>query len=320
LRVRRAFILGIVGAGLVLPGSPAQAAFPGPATSGDFAARVALPDGRQLYLECHGVGSPTVIFEAGLRARGDFWNYSKDGGAGTGVLPRVIPFTRACIYDRPGTLLGPDDLSRSDPVPMPRTTGEVVTDLHELLYAAGVPAPYVLVGASTGGLIAREYGGRYPAEVSGIVLVDGINEAVQGLMKPKQFARYNQFYLQSPSPLIAGYRDLEAIDFYRSFAEIRLKPRPPRRIPTAVISNDWGFGVPAGVTPRFAHFVNRIWKRAQRYLVSLGRDSKHVIATGSGHQIAFNEPGLVARMTLQVVGAVRSGHRLTPRRRHPHGR
>jgi pimeloyl-ACP methyl ester carboxylesterase len=312
-------ILGVVAAGLVLPCSPAQAVFPGPATSGDFAGRVALPDGRELYLECHGVGSPTVIFEAGLRGRGDIWEYSKDGGPGTGVLPLVLPFTRACTYDRPGTLLGLDYLSRSDPVPMPRTTGEVVADLHELLYAAGVPIPYVFVGASTGGLIARQYASRYPAEVGGMVLVDGINEAVQGLMKPEQFARYNQLYLQSPSPQITSYRDLEAIDFYRSFAEMRRKRRPPRTIPVAVISNDWGFGIPEGVTPAFARLVNRVWKRAQHYLVSLDGDSKQVTATRSGHQIALNRPALVARMTLRVIGAVRSGHRLTPQPRHPHG-
>ncbi|MFL5908663.1 MAG: hypothetical protein ACJ75Z_13835, partial [Solirubrobacterales bacterium] len=104
---------------------------PGLATSGDFADRVTIPNGRQLYLECHGEGSPTVIFEAGLRGRGDIWNYARDRGFGAGVFPAVARITRACFYDRPGTLLGLDRLSRSDPVPMPRTTGEVVTDLHD---------------------------------------------------------------------------------------------------------------------------------------------------------------------------------------------
>ena len=109
----------------------------------------------------------------------------------------------------------------------------------------------MLVGASTGGLIAREYASRYPAEVSGLVLVDGISEAVQGLMKPGQFARYNQHYLQSPSPAASRYTDLEAIDFYRSFAEIGRKRRPPRLHPVAVLSNDSASG-PPGVSRRFA--------------------------------------------------------------------
>ena len=78
-------------------------------------------------------------------------------GVGTGVLPRVTPFTRTCFYDRPGTLAHFPYVSRSDPVPMPRSTGDVVADLHALLAAAGVPGPYVMVGASTGGLIVRQY-------------------------------------------------------------------------------------------------------------------------------------------------------------------
>src|SRR3954451_6861459 len=124
-----------------VPSAAGQAAGPG-----DFAGRVEIPGGRHLYLECHGSGSPTVIFEAGLRSRGDIWNWSREGYA-TGVLARVTPFTRACVYDRPGTVARYPYVSRSDPVPMPRSTGDVVADLHALLSTAGVTAPYVLVGS-----------------------------------------------------------------------------------------------------------------------------------------------------------------------------
>lgn len=311
---------GAVAALIALAGSCALAApgawasVPGPATAGDFAGLVEIPAGRQLYLECHGSGGPTVIFEAGLRSRGDYWSYSVDGGMGTGAFPRVLPFTRACIYDRPGTLFGEE--SRSDPVPMPRSTGEVVGDLHELLEAAGVPPPYVFVGASTGGLIARQYTSLYPAEVAGLVLVDAISEGVQRLLKPRQFALYNQDYLQSAGALASTYADLESIDFYRSFAEIGSMRRPPRRIPVLVLSSDFGFGPQPGAPPGFARIVNRAWKGAQRYLTTLEPGVKRVIAFGSGHQIGINEPGLVARMTLKVVAAVRAGrHRLTSKRR-----
>ena len=275
-----------------------------PAT-GDFAGLVDLPNGHRLYLECHGSGSPTVIFEAGLRSRGDIWESSRAGGAGTGVFPRVTPYTHACIYDRPGTLAQFPYVSRSDPVPMPRSTGDVATDLHALLGAAGVPGPYVLVGASTGGLVAREYAGLYPSEVSGLVMVDAISEAMEGLMKPSQFARYNLYYLQSPSANAAQYDALEAIDFYRSFAEVKVRRRQPRRTPMVVISADFGFGTPAGVSRHFAGVVNRTWKRGQRYLVSLRPKTKQVIAYGSGHQILVNEPELVARYALGMVARAR---------------
>ena len=284
---------------------PAAAQTTGSASDGDFAGRVAIEGGRKLYLECHGSGSPTVIFEAGLRSRGDIWEGSRAGGAGTGVFPQVTPYTHACIYDRPGTLAQFPYVSRSDPVPMPRSTGDVATDLHALLGAAGVPGPYVLVGASTGGLIAREYAGLYPWEVSGLVLVDAISEAMEGLMKPAQFARYNLYYLQSPSADAAQYDALEAIDFYRSFAEVKVRRRQPRRTPTVVISADFGFGTPGGVTRHFAGVVNQTWKRGQRYLASLRPKTKQVIAYGSGHQILVNEPGLVTRYVLGMIARTR---------------
>ena len=41
-----------------------------------------------------------MIFEAGLRSRGDIWLGSAVAGAGSGVLPRVSRFTHACFYDR----------------------------------------------------------------------------------------------------------------------------------------------------------------------------------------------------------------------------
>jgi pimeloyl-ACP methyl ester carboxylesterase len=297
--------LAALAMGLSASGAPpAQGQTAGP--SGDFAGTVEIAGGRQLYLECHGSGSPTVIFEAGLRSRGDIWTGSTEG-VGTGVLPRVTPFTRACIYDRPGTIASFPYVSRSDPVPMPRSTGEVVADLHALLSAAGIPGPYVMVGSSTGGLIVRQYAGLYPTEVSGLVLVDAISEAMEGLMTPGQFARYNAYYLQSPSEDARRYKDLESIDFYRSFAEIKPLRRMPRRLPVIVLSAEWGFAAPQGVWRRFSALVNRTWKRSQLYLASLHPMTKRVIASGSGHQIHVNRPALVARFVLRMVARARGG-------------
>ena len=296
-----AIALAAISLGALASGTP-WAAGQAPASAGDFAGRIEIPGGRHLYLECHGSGFPTVVFEAGLRSRGDIWNWARDG---TGVLPRVSPYTRACYYDRPGTLAHFPYVSRSDPVPMPRSTGEVVSDLHALLSAAGVPGPYVMVGASTGGLIVRQYASLYPAEVSGLVLIDAISEAMQSLMKPKQFARYNAFYLQSPSEDARQYKELEAIDFYRSFAEMRPMRRTPRRLPVFVLSANYGFSPPPGVWRRFSGLVNRTWKRSQLYLARLHPKTKRVVAFGSGHQIHVNRPALVARFVLQMVARAR---------------
>jgi pimeloyl-ACP methyl ester carboxylesterase len=290
---------------LVAGGTPASGQSAG--SSDDFAGRVQIPGGRSLYLECHGSGSPTVIFEAGLRSRGDIWTWSREG-VGTGVQPRVSPYTRTCFYDRPGTLAHYPYVSRSDPVPMPRSTGEVVADLHALLATAGVPGPYVMVGASTGGLIVRQYAATYPTEVSGLVLVDAISEAMEGLMKPGQFARYNSYYLQTPGQDALQYKDLEQIDFYRSFAEMWPMRRIPPRLPVFVLSANYGFSPPTGVWRRFSTFVNRTWKRGQLYLARLHpKTTKRVVAFGSGHQIHVNRPELVTRFVLRMVANARGG-------------
>src|SRR5205823_11276517 len=162
------------------------------------------------------------------------WSVQADNGKRrTLVFPGVAAFTRVCAYDRPGTTLGADQFSRSDPVRQPRTAKEAVADLHALLRAARIPGPYVLVGHSTGGLIVRLYASTYPDEVAGMVLVDAIPETMQTSLTPANWAVYNERVLIEPPAQLAAYRDLETIDFVSSFEQMRraAAARPPRDIP-----------------------------------------------------------------------------------------
>jgi pimeloyl-ACP methyl ester carboxylesterase len=45
-------------------------------------------------------------------------------------------------------------------------------DLHALIEAAGLPVPFVHVGASGGGYIALYHASRYPDDVAGVALLD----------------------------------------------------------------------------------------------------------------------------------------------------
>lgn len=116
--------------------------------------------GRTLWLSCTGAGKATVILEAGLGADHRSW---------AAVQPAVAQFTRVCSYDRAG-------LGQSEPAPTPRTSQDVVQDLHQLLQKAGETGPYILVGHSFGGLHVQLFAHTYPAEVLGLVLVDAVHE------------------------------------------------------------------------------------------------------------------------------------------------
>jgi pimeloyl-ACP methyl ester carboxylesterase len=132
--------------------------------------------GRSLNIYCSGSGNPPVIFESGGAGPGLTWEP---------IRAEVAKFTTACWYDRAGE-------GWSDAGPFPRTSAAIVRDLHELLKRAGVRAPYVLAGASFGGLNSRVYGGMYPAEVAGMVLIDSSHED-----EPR---RAPKFYLARTAP------------------------------------------------------------------------------------------------------------------------
>jgi pimeloyl-ACP methyl ester carboxylesterase len=154
-------------------GTPRAASPAESAAQGDFAGFVDIGAGRRLYLECRGTGSPVVVLEAGYRSSARIWSEDlhQSGAPRTMVLAGVAVFTRVCAYDRPGTVAALNDnvrQSRSDPVPMPRTALDVVADLHALLCAAGVPAPYVFAGHSLRGLFVRLYASTYPRDVLGL--------------------------------------------------------------------------------------------------------------------------------------------------------
>src|SRR5215210_6974824 len=114
-----------------------------------------------LHLYCTGEGgAPTVVMDSGLGGTVLDWQL---------VQPEVAKFMRVCTYDRAG-------MGWSDPGAQPRTSQQIVKELHTLLGNAGVQGPYVLVGHSLGGTNMQVYDNQYSDEVAGIVLVDSALE------------------------------------------------------------------------------------------------------------------------------------------------
>ncbi|MET0475147.1 MAG: alpha/beta hydrolase [Mycobacterium sp.] len=292
--------------------------------AGDFSGLVDV-GGRSLYLECRGQGSPTVILEAGLDGRGDVWSRDnlRPAGERTMVQPGVAAFTRVCAYDRPGTLgevnpdLDPDGPdfypSRSDPVPQPRTTRDLTTDLHDLLTAADIPGPYVLAAHSAGGLVARLYASTFPDEVAGMVLIDTTNENVwrdfKAVLTPAQYATFEAGTVDD-GELLAAYPEAERLFTAPladtpSVTEVRQAraDAPLRPMPMVVLAHGIPFDPPFVGWPTAA--MERVMRDAQRDLAGLVPGARLVVATQSGHNIHQDQRAWVIDAIAAVVTAVR---------------
>jgi pimeloyl-ACP methyl ester carboxylesterase len=143
-----------IGAGATMP---AAAASPNPFAKAQQTVDIG---GRRLNLYCSGSGPTTVVFDAQSGSAGWIW---------AAVQPEVAKHTRACVYDRAG-------LGFSDPSPRPATADNAVDDLHKLLGAANIAAPYILVGNSSGGANVQLFAYRYPEQVKGLVLIEAGHE------------------------------------------------------------------------------------------------------------------------------------------------
>jgi pimeloyl-ACP methyl ester carboxylesterase len=169
-----------------------------------------LPNGRSLYMECIGSDSPTIILEAAAATAGaDMFE----------VQRRLARKYMTCTYDRA-------NIGSSSKAPTPRTAGDVVTDLHQLLESADVPDPYVLAGYGNGGFFVQLYGRRYSDEVAGVVAMSPPTPAHPWL--ERALPRFNK---EERKEEIAFYRgeNPEHINWLASSKELKKAPPSPHK-------------------------------------------------------------------------------------------
>ena len=255
-----------VAAALALASSAADGA---PLTARGFG-RV---DGRRMYYECSGQGSPTVVLDAGSPDTSAAWRY---------VQPKIVQRTRVCAYDRAG-------LGESDPPPPgKRTPLTQIHDLHALLVAAKVPGPYVVVGHSWGGLLARLFAWTYPRRTAGAVLVDATTFPY---LTPETVRRLpRQTTTREGIDKLAAVEESAAIKSLGSVPLIVLGSNKPP--------------------------LDRKFLQAQDAEAALSTDSIDAIALHSTHYIQYpapsGQPQLVVAAVDAVVTAIRKHEPLPP--------
>jgi pimeloyl-ACP methyl ester carboxylesterase len=249
--------------------------------------------GHRLALECAGRGRPTVVLEAGLATDRTTWEP---------IWPALAALTRVCRYDRAG-------LGESQPGPGPRTSAQIVTELHTLLVQAAVPGPYVLVGHSIGGLHLHLYASRYPGQVVGLVLLDWLHPAtdaaIQALLpreQPDEAPALQLFRQQIRHEGVWAYGP-EDFDWQTSLAQVQATPLPPTLGVTIV-----SVAGPVGHPELPLDLRRRIGQRLVELdaaMVQQAGNGVHRVVTNSGHNLHHDRPELVIEVIREMVDGVR---------------
>jgi pimeloyl-ACP methyl ester carboxylesterase len=282
--------------------------------------------GHRLHIQCQGDGGPTVVLVTGLGGSSLLWSR---------VQPALAPSARVCVYDRAG-------IGWSDASTAPRTPAAVAAELHTLLTNAGVPGPYVLVGASIGGKYIRLFAEQHPDAVAGLVLVDARHESVDSALTPAE----------RQAGLAGAQRDgqlywwLGRLGITRLFgARLAAASSPgaaalPSEISTLLMvqasrprSIEAMLGESAGMTTDDARLRaarplgtlplivlaadssiahSQDWRSAQEAQARLSSNSQLIVVPQSSHFVSFDQPQAVVDAVEQVLTCVRTGLPLVP--------
>jgi pimeloyl-ACP methyl ester carboxylesterase len=304
-------VISLPGAAVLLaglmhaPGARGQAPAPPPPPPPQPAVEVAAIDtpreesmvdvgGRRLRCVRYGKGVPAVVLISGFRAGQVYWNP---------LVPTLAGAATVVTYDRPG--YGTSELGTA-----PNHGLQAAADLHRLLHAIGVPAPYVVVGHSYGGRIARLFASTYPDTVAALLLEETTHEdvldeqlkALEGPDREQLAAMSASFRQRVASPRTEAEYMLDTLEQLRASA-----PLPP--VPLVVLWATDGGGLPKVFTAEGEVRLREVNARMQQRLAALVPNGRLIGIPGVGHNVHLEKPEAVLEPLLALIEQVKSGAR-----------
>ncbi len=265
--------------------------------------------GHGLHLDVKGEDKkgPTVVLEMGEAGASPLF---------ARLHPAIAEFARVVNYDRAG-------IGWSEPGPKPRDAYTIARELHTALKNAGLPAPYIPVGASMGGPFALVFAGLYPEETAGVVLVDSMHPD-QWERLPSRMGRIIRMAdkLMPLLPLLARFGLLRLLDTTRQInmglsEEQRLTPQAQTQLRAVfALSEQWKAShaettvwdvtreqmraswnlrekpllvLSATRNETFPDMMGP-WLEMQAELASLSSDSRHHLMQGASHVALITDP------------------------------
>jgi pimeloyl-ACP methyl ester carboxylesterase len=280
--------------------------------------------GYRLHMHIQGARSPTVILDAGAGGIGLSWEL---------VRPAIAQVTRVITYDRAG-------LGWSDTSPYPRDASTMALELHTMLVNANISGPYILVGHSLGGPVARHFAAKYPNEVAGLVMVDSAHEqqmnyfpeavvkmanSMKGMIGiMKLINKLGIFALQPglvqigdngklSSELVTQMQGVMAssgshletmlAESENIFAAQVQPVATLGDLPLTVISHGQldANAVPPSLGQQVRDEYEAAWQTLQAEITSLSTRGRRIIAERSGHNIMYDQPVIIVESILEIL-------------------
>jgi pimeloyl-ACP methyl ester carboxylesterase len=273
--------------------------------------------GHSLHLLKQGNSGPTVVFESGLDSYGHLSWYK--------VQAEVSSFATTVSYDRAGVLWS----ERGD---SPKTGEAMAEDLKALLEKGHLTKPYIIVGHSIAGITLRTFIAKNADDIAGIILVDATHPDQMNRFPPelKQMMQPPARWMLNLMVSFGMIRFNSDSDFPNTDSEARINT-----VASAIIHKSLGavidelenielltkeaskvssFGdIPIVIITgtsatrnndmpqEFREDMRIIWNELQEELLMLSTDSKHILATGSGHYVQLDQPEIVIRAIKELV-------------------
>jgi pimeloyl-ACP methyl ester carboxylesterase len=243
--------------------------------------KIPTADGNLEYAQL-GNGDPAVILINGGSGPIEGW-YK--------VIHEIAEQSTVVAYNRLG-------VGGSDKPSAPQHGDAIVTALRQFLQEINVSPPYILVGHSLGGLYANLYARQYPNEISGVVLLDSSHPDDLIINKTQNtFIRGINRVLGLLDSFFA-HRKWNEVNFVEETVKMIEMSGPFPDVPLVVVSG----GKKPPMMPELAMEIRR---NNQLDLVRLSSQSRHVVASKSGHFPQFTEPSVVLQAILDCIRLVR---------------
>lgn len=232
---------------------------------------------KQLHSVIKGSGEKSIIFESGL---GDGFN-SWDP-----IIDDVAGFAQTVTYNRAGYDPSPE-------MATDRSLDNAVEELRELLDQKGIKAPHVLVGHSYGGLIMYYFARKFPAEVSGLVLLDSTPHQFYNRMKAAGISE--ELYYPTEEAL-SGMHPIMKSEFesIKNAQQILNDTNPLTDIPLVVLTS-------SKVNPGYPQEFTDLWVTLHNEIAAESQQGMHIVSNEVGHYIHHDASDEVVEILQSLV-------------------